>query len=122
VANDVARAGVPDWLGGTILVGAASGPLIVATAFSVEYRLLVALKVLVVIASLWPLGLLTLVAPFGNFKRTRVLLILWPVLGVAYMVDMAWRCGIGLARVSRRIRVDHPDERTVTMTGHIRQS
>ncbi len=103
-----------------MFVGVLLGPLTVLVVMSAENdHRPAAATLFAVLSFLWQLGLLALVAPFGNYKRTRALHSFWPLLGLAYMVDMAWHCGVGIARISRRIRLDHPDQRRVTMTGRI---
>jgi hypothetical protein len=80
------------------------------------------IRVSVAVIYTWDMALLAAIAPFGGFDRTRVFRAALPLVGVAYLADMAWYCGTGLTRLSQRVRLDKPDQRTVTAWGHVSES
>ena len=116
MTSSEARSGIPDWAGAAVLLGAVFAPwATIAAIAAVSHSAL--LRGLAVVAVLFALTLLALVAPFGNYRRTRALWCLIPFAGWVYAADMAWHCGIGLARISRRIRLTDPTDSHVTTLG-----
>ena len=107
----------PIWLGGWAILLAVFGPDVLAAVLTKGSD--GPLRISIAVVYCWDIAFLALIAPFGGFRRSRVFRSLVPFVGFAYIVDMAWHCGTGLAHLSQRIRLDRPDERTVTRWGRV---
>ena len=120
-SDGVIRRVWPPWFGGLAMLAFVFGPYAVVGLLAPGSSDL-AIRSAVASIYCWDVALLAMIAPFGGFERSRVLRAGLPLVGPAYVADMAWYCGTGLARLSQRVRLDKPDRRTVTAWGRVSES